>query len=724
MKQIFQSYKTGEMQLKDAPAPNVKAGSVLVRTSASLVSVGTEKQLIEFAQKNLVNKALSRPDLVRRVLAKAQAEGIMEAWRQAMGRLNTPILPGYSSSGVILDVGDGVEGFAAGDRVACSGSGYAGHTQVALVPANLCVKMPTGVGFDAGAFVALGGIALEAVRMADVSLGSTVAVIGLGLLGQLAVQLLDTAGCRVVGMDLDTGKVEMALSHGAEAAASDYASFASAIDAITSGQGADAAIILAATPSNEPLEQAAEVCRERGRVVASGLVGLEIPRKPFYDKELDFVVSRAWGPGLYDPDYTDRNAKYPLAYARWTAKRNMDAFLTQVAKQRVQVDHLISHRYPFENALDAYEMLLEGDQPYLGVLLTYDDDPDLKRTVYLREEQAAPKVERKEGIGIGLIGAGLFASGTLLPAMKEIDDIDFRGVATATGLSGRHTADENDFDYCTTDYNELLDDPEIDLVFVLTRHGSHAHFVAEALQAGKHVFVEKPLALNPEQLKVVTSQLAQCNSRLMVGFNRRFSPFSKWLKDRFGTSAEPLNVHCTVNAGKVPPEHWVHDPEQGGGRIIGEVCHFVDLIQYLSGSLPVRVFAESMGSTGYKDSDNVTVTLKMENGALGSITYLAGGDKRYPRERVEVIGGGAVGVIDNFQKATFTQGGRVQKKRNWLSVDRGHQGEIEALIEAIWQGGEAPVSLEEYINTTLTTFAIEESIRQAQPVDVETDKSS
>ncbi len=308
--------------------------------------------------------------------------------------------------------------------------------------------------------------------------------------------------------------------------------------------------------------------------------------------------------------------------------------------------------------------------------------------------------------------------------MKEIEDVDFRGVATATGLSGRHTADEYDFDYCTTDYEELLADPEVDLVLVLTRHGSHAHFVAEALQAGKHVFVEKPLALNPEQLKVVTSQLAQCNSRLMVGFNRRFSPFSKWLKDRFGTSAEPLNVHCTVNAGKVPPDHWVHDREQGGGRIIGEVCHFVDLIQYLSGSLPVRVFAESMGTTGYKDSDNVTVTLKMENGALGSITYLSGGDQRYPRERVEVIGGGAVGVIDNFQKATFTQGGRVQKKRNWLSVDRGHQGEIEALIEVIRQGDKAPVSLEEYINTTLTTFAIEESIRQAQPVDVETDKSS
>jgi len=722
MKQIFQSYKTGELHLKDAPAPTVKAGSVLVRTTASLVSVGTEKQLIEFAQKNLVNKALSRPDLVRRVLAKAQAEGIMEAWRQAMGRLNTPILPGYSSSGVILDVGEGVEGFAVGDRVACSGSGYAGHTQVALVPANLCVKLPDEVDFDAGAFVALGGIALEAVRMADVSLGSTIAVIGLGLLGQLAVQLLDAAGCRVVGMDLDPGKVAMALSHGAEAAASDYAGFSSAIHALTSGQGADAVIILAATPSNEPLEQAAEVCRERGRVVASGLVGLEIPRKPFYDKELDFVVSRAWGPGLYDPDYTDRDVKYPLAYARWTAKRNMDAFLTQVAKQRVQVDHLISHRYPFENALDAYEMLLEGDEPYLGVLLTYDDEPKLGRTVYLGEEKAAPKVERQEQICMGLIGAGLFASGTLLPAMKKIGDVVFQGVATATGLSGRHTADEYDFVYCTTDYEELLADPEIDLVFVLTRHGSHAHFVVETLGAGKHVFVEKPLALNLEQLDAITSNLAPRKAHLMVGFNRRFSPFSKWLKDRFATGAEPLNVHCTVNAGKVPPDHWVHDPEQGGGRIIGEVCHFVDLIQYLTGSLVVRVYAETMRTTGYKASDNVTVTLKMENGALGSITYLSGGDKRYPRERVEVIGGGAVGVIDNFQKATFTQGGRVQKKRNWLSVDRGHQGEIEALVDAIRRAKDAPVSVAEYINTTLATFAIEESIKQAQPVDVETYK--
>ena len=729
MKQVLQNYKTGELQLVEVPTPTrARPGQVLVRTMASLVSVGTEKYMLELAQKSLLGKALARPDLVRQVIAKAQAEGILEAWRQAMGRLDTPVPLGYSSAGMVIDVGTGVQGFAVGDRVACAGSGYAGHAEVVSVQVNLCVRIPDGVDFESAAFVALGGIALETARMAQVSLGETVVVIGLGLLGQIAVQLLNAAGCHVIGMDINPQKAEMALQHGAEAVATDYSTLSAICGQRTGNQGADAVIILAATPSSEPLEQAAELCRERGRIVAAGLVGLQIPRKPFYDKELELVVSRAWGPGLYDPSYTEKGLDYPLAYARWTAKRNMEEFLAQLAKGAVRVDHLITHRFPIDRALDGYELILEGKEPYIGVLLTYPNEPDLSRRVEVISPQRVPssteiKTSASSAVGkisVGLIGAGQFATGTLLPAMKGLKGIRFRGVATSTGLSARHIADKFGFEYCTTDYHEILNDPEIALVFILTRHGSHAHLVAEAFRAGKHVFVEKPLALNVEQLReVVETFNVQRSNVLTVGFNRRLSPFTRWLKDRFAGAAEPLAVHCTVNAGPVPPDHWTHDPEQGGGRIIGEVCHFVDLIQYLTGSLPVRVYAETLESPGYKPSDNVVITLKMANGAIGSITYVAGGDKRYPRERVEVFGGGAVGVIENFKAATFIRGGRKKRIRNWLSVDRGHRGEVEALLSAIRTGGPAPVAFEEYVYTTLATFAIEESLRQGRAVQVD-----
>ncbi|MGQ9854625.1 MAG: Gfo/Idh/MocA family oxidoreductase, partial [Candidatus Oleimicrobiaceae bacterium] len=447
--------------------------------------------------------------------------------------------------------------------------------------------------------------------------------------------------------------------------------------------------------------------------------------------------------------YTEKGLDYPIAYARWTAKRNMEEFLAQLAKGTVRVGHLITHRFPFDRALEAYELILKGKEPYIGVLLTYPENSELRTedsdVVWLTTRHDQPRQSPQSTsnsqssilsspISIGLIGAGQFATGTLLPAMKGLKGLRFRGVATTTGLSARHTADKFGFDYCTTDYHEILNDPEIALVFILTRHGSHAPLVAEALRAGKHVFVEKPLALNKEQLREIVQALSTeklelrtkssessiLNSRfLMVGFNRRFSPFARWLKECFAGTPEPLAVHCTVNAGAVPPDHWVHDPEQGGGRIIGEVCHFVDLIQHLTDSVPIRVHAETLGASGYKPSDNVIVNLKMANGAVGSITYVASGDKRYPRERVEAFGGGAVGVIENFKAATFIRGGRTKRIRNWLSVDRGHRGEVEALLEAIRSGGPAPVAFEEYVYTTLATFAIEESLRQGVPVAVD-----
>lgn len=729
MKQLIQSYRTGELELAEVPAPEVTKYTVLIRTAASLVSLGTERYMLEFAKKSLLEKARSRPDLVKQVIAKAQTEGPLEAYRQAMGRLDTPVPLGYSAAGVVIAVGDKVAGFAVGDRVACAGSGYASHAEIIRVPKNLVVKIPEpknrpAISFEEAAFVALGGIAVHAVRLANLTFGERVVVLGLGLLGQLAVQILNVTGCRVMGLDVVPEKVQMALEHGAYAGAViGRDDVFSAVRAFSDGYGADAVLIFAATETNEPIELAAEIARERARIVVPGLVGLNIPRRLFYEKELELIVSRAWGPGMYDPEYEGGKVDYPFPFVRWTAQRNMAHFLEMLAEGHISVAHLITHRFVIDRALEAYEMLLEGREPAIGVILTYPqhDAKDTENTEvsFGKKVQISRRVTpSSKTISVGLIGAGQFATGTLLPAMKEVKYLRLRGVATSTGLTAYHTARKFGFEYCCTDHREILNDPQIDLVFILTRHDSHAQLVKEALLAGKHVFVEKPLALSKEQLRDIVETYSSHPSFLMVGFNRRFSPFALWLKKCFEGISEPLTVHCTVNAGHVPKNHWIYDMKEGGGRIIGEVCHFVDLIQYFTGSVPVRVYAETLESAGYDPSDNVVITLKMANGAIGSITYVAQGDKRYPRERVEVFGGGCVGVIENFKSAIFFQSGRRKALRKWLSVDRGYKGELEALIGAIQNGGSPPVAFDEYVYTTVATFAIEESLKFSRPVSV------
>ena len=738
----------------DVPVPSVKRGHILVKTMASLVSIGTEKHMLEIAKKSLLGKAIARPDLVRQVINKAKTEGVMEAYRQAMGRLDMPILLGYSSSGIVIDVGEGVLEFSVGDCVACTGSGYAGHTEVAVVPENLCVKIPKKtvtsysllvnsedgktekritnnestnnyVSFEEAAFVALGGIALEAVRLANVSLGEYVAVIGMGLIGQIVVQILDSAGCHVMGFDVQKNRIDMALKSGAEAGSFDKDEFINLVREVTKGNGADAVIIFAATKSNQPLDLASEISRERARIVAGGLIGLNVPRKEFYEKELEFVVSRAWGPGVYDNEFLNKNFKYPYAYVRWDAKRNIEEFLNLLAKGKVRVDHLISHRFSIEDAIEAYEIITgKRKEKFLGIVLTYDKERYLNKSELVKRINISSKevsVRKKDVINIGLIGAGLFAQGTLLPILKDIKDLRFRGISTPTGIKARHTAEKYGFDYITSDYREILCDEEIDLVFILTPHGSHARFVCEAIKAGKHVFVEKPLCINKNELKEIistyNSQPTTNNCLLMVDFNRRFSPYTRWLKEKFSNVREPIAIHCTVNAGYVPKDSWVHDSSEGGGRIIGEVCHFVDLIQYITSAIPERVYAECIFSDKYTPSDNVVITMRMSNGAISSISYLSSGDKAYLRERIEVFGGGRVGVIENFKYAYFIRGGK--KKKKWgITVDRGHKEGVEMLLKTIRNGGKFFVDFSDYVYTTLTTFAIEESIRKGKPVEI------
>ena len=725
MKQLLQSNRTGELRLADVPPPQPSRHDLLVRTRASLVSVGTEKYLLEFAQKSLIGKALARPDLVRQVIAKAKMEGIQEAWRQSMARLDVPTPVGYSSAGTVVAVGTDVRGFSVGDRVACSGSGFASHSEIAAIPSNLCVRIPDRVSFEAASFAALGGIALEAFRIANVTLGSRVCVIGLGLVGQLTVQLLRAAGCRVVGMDPDPSRTALALAHGAEAVSNSYQQLRALVPVIGNSAGFDAGIIVAATPSNEPLENAAEICRERGRVVATGLVGLDLPRKPFYDKELELIISRAWGPGLYDSNYAERGLDYPVPYARWTAQRNLEGFLEQLGSDAVTVDHLISHRFEFAQSLDAYDLILDGCEPYLGVLLNYSGKTDVSNR---KIDIHVPKRERSSGtIGIGVIGAGLFAKGTLIPELRNLKDVRLRGVSSLKGLSAQQIANKFRFEYCTSNTQDLCRDPATDLLLILTRHASHAQLVTEALRAGKHVFVEKPLATTPEQLAKLVVELQIMNGGrplLMVGFNRRFAPCAKWIKQKFEAIQDPLTIQCTVNAGPVHPNLWIYDSEEGGGRIVGEVCHFIDLVQYLTGSLPASVYAQNLRSSQHHASDNVVINLKMHNGSMASITYVSTGAKAHPRERIEIYGGGAVGVIDNFRSATYIQGTAISKYRHWFAVDRGHSHQLRVFVSAIRTGAESPVSFEQYVHTTLATFAIEQSLRDAAPVQINPDSLS
>jgi Zn-dependent alcohol dehydrogenases len=580
MKILAQNYKTNELEMLEVPMMTSIKG-LLVKTVASLVSVGTEKAMIEVAQKSLLGKALARPDWVKQVIDKIKTEGLMEAWQQSQARLDTPVPLGYSCAGIVTNSGTDISesGFSLGDRVACGGSGHASHAEYNVVPPNFCVKIPDNVSFEDASYVALGGIALEAVRLAKVELGYRVGVIGLGLLGQLAVQILRAAGCHVFGVDVVPERCDRAYRNGAEAVAlignTDPIAFAREF---SNFEGLDAVIIFASVDSDQPLIQAAGMCRERGKIVAGGLVRLHIPRELFYKKELEFAVSRAWGPGMYDPDYEERGLKYPLAFARWTAQRNMEEFLTMVSLGSVKLDTITTHRFPFEKALEAYQMIFGQDVDAVGVVLRYDPHAEVQtQRMMARESDSERKsvsvsisvsktvkkwlsVQKAKllninhlktntifntifktntdtntitatntdtspappPIGIGLIGAGLFARGTVLPELKKIKEVAFSGVATATGLSGHHVAKKYKFDYATTDYYALLADPNVKLVFILTRHESHARLVCEALKAGKAVFVEKPLCITKTQLTdIIAAYTTFSSSFLMVGFNRR-----------------------------------------------------------------------------------------------------------------------------------------------------------------------------------------------------------
>jgi predicted dehydrogenase/threonine dehydrogenase-like Zn-dependent dehydrogenase len=719
MLQVIQSYRTGSLEVVEVPDPSISRGRILVRTGASIVSAGTERHLVEMAQKSLVGKALARPDLVRRALDKVKTDGVLEAVQQVRQRLDSPVPLGYSAAGTVLAVGEGIVGVGVGDRLACGGQGVAVHAELLVTPQTLIAPIPPEVSLEAGAFGMVGAIPLNAIRLARLQPGEWVAVIGLGLLGLLAVQLLRAMGCRVLGLDVAADRLALGTQLGTHAVLdSTSPSTTAAVAEITRGQGVDAAVILAATPSNAPLELAAQIARVRGRIVAAGLVGLEVPRQLFFERELELVVSRASGPGAFDGSYEIHGRDYPYPFVRWTHARNMAEFLRQVAEGAVKLEPLITHRFPIQDARQAYETLQgeTGERP-IGIVLQYphEEAPRVRRVQTITDKW---KGAGRGETGVGLIGAGLFAKTTLLPELQRCPSLRLIGVATASGTTARHIARSFGFAYAAADAAELIGDAGIQCIFVLTRHESHARLAAAALTAGKDVFVEKPLALSLEELLAVEEAWRKGGGRLMVGFNRRHSPHALAAKAFLDRSSGPILITCRVNAGDLPHGSWVNDPEAGGDRIRGELCHFADLAGFLIDQDPIEVQAKGLPSRVTSEPpQDVVATISYADGSIANLVYTARGDRRLPRERIEGFRAGTAFLIDNFRCTHFFGPGAPRVKRSWR-LDRGYRGELGVWCEMLRRGVAAPVPFAAYAASTLTTLAVTEAITERRSVRV------
>jgi predicted dehydrogenase len=611
-----------------------------------------------------------------------------------------------------------MQGFKVGDRVACAGGGYAVHAEYAIVPKNLLAHMPDEVDFESAAFATLAAIALHGFRLAQPQLGERVAVIGLGLLGLLTVRIARAAGCHVFGVDLDPRRVELAVQAGVEAVLRDQAEAAAL--SWSRGQGADCVLICADTPSNDPVILAGAIARDRANVVAVGAVGLNFPRAVYFQKELNFVNSRSYGPGRYDPNYEESGQDYPIGFVRWTEGRNLAAIIDLLASGNLDIRPLISHRFPIEKAPEAYELITgKNEEPFLGVVLTYaseDASPEMNNltaSYSFSKTSATGNVKRENDIvRLGVLGAGNFATAVMLPALKKTENIELVGILSGSGLSAAHAAKKFDFHYAAESLDQILNNPDINTIAILTRHDLHAEQVVAALQAGKHVFVEKPLAINKAQLAVIGDQLSVARDQLLtVGFNRRFAPLSQKMRNFIGKRTEPLVAHYRINAGFIPLTHWLHDPQIGGGRIIGEGCHFVDYLTFLVGEPPVSVSAQGLPDGGFYREDNVVLTFTYPDGSLGTVSYLANGDKSFPKERVEVFTGGQVAVLDDFRSLEMVHNGKRETIRSRMRQDKGHQAEWEFFARSILGGGEPPIPYNQLFGVTEATFAALESLR-------------
>lgn len=707
MKQIVQNLKNGETILEEIPMPLPQRGMVLIKTHRSLVSLGTEKMLVEFGKGSLIAKARQQPDKVKQVLDKIKTEGLMPTLEAVFNKLGEPLPLGYCNAGEVIAVGEGVTEFAIGDRVASNGH----HAEVVSVPKNLVAKIPDNVSYEEASFAVIGSIGLQGIRLVNPSLGETVIVIGLGLIGLLTADLLLANGCNVIGFDYDQRKVDIAQKKGALAYNAADVDIVKIVESLTHQVGSDAVIITASTSSNEVISQAAKMSRKRGRIVLVGVIGLDIKRDDFYKKELSFQVSCSYGPGRYDENYEQKGNDYPIGFVRWTEKRNFEAVLQAISRRQITVTDLITETVALKDYLNIYNNLGKGS---IASILEYTPN-EVQES---RSIEVSSRVWQKDAKGvIGIIGAGNFTKMTVMPALKKTGAL-CKYISSAGGLTATSLAKKYGIAKSTTDYQLILKDEDVDLVIVTTRHDLHAQMVVEVLQSGKHVFVEKPLAIDTKGLSAIIDTYRNLNNgaSVNVGFNRRFSPYAQKAKSLVGEAGSDLNMIATMNAGFIPRDVWVQDMKTGGGRIIGEACHFIDLMQYLAGSKVSHVIMSALGLNPEESTDNAIITLKFVNGAQGVINYFSNGSKSYPKERIELYSQGRTLVIDNFRKMTGYGFGRFSSMR--VGLDKGHKAQFAALVNNVKTIGEPLIPFDDLVNTTEASFAALESLRSGRWVQL------
>ena len=710
MQQLAQTLKDGQIRLVEAPFPAVGEGMVLVRNHFSVISVGTEGRRVKDARLGYVAKARARRAEVKQVVDTVRKIGISETYRRVRTRLDALSSLGYSSAGEVIEVGSEVRGIRVGDLVACAGGQQAVHGEIISVPENLCSKVPKGLSLEYAAFATVGAIAVQGVRQSGVSFGESCVVIGLGLIGQLTARILEAIGVRVIGIDIDHDKVAFLEASGVGVACDrNDESLKQIVAHETNGHGVDAAIITASSSSTDPVNIAGELCRKKGRVVVVGAVPTGFGRPTYYKKELDLRMSCSYGPGRYDRNYEEKNVDYPFEYVRWTASRNMGAFLDLVAAGKLNVESLITHRYPFDSAEEAYNTILSDTEKPVGVVLAYDTGRPVERRIRIRPDRSSARVPE---IRVGFIGAGSFAQKTLIPLAKK--KAELVGVATAKSVNARDVAERNGFAYSTGSADDLLNDDGINTIFIATRHDLHADFVVKALRNSKHVFVEKPLCLSMEDLETIREKYDSSSNHLMVGFNRRFAPLVSRLMEEIPGEI-PRAINYRINVGETPRDHWTLDGSIGGGRILGEVCHFVDLAMFIASSRPTHVFAQAIPDEKHR-IDTLTISLAFENDSIANISYFANGSKALPKEYLEVFCGGKTCILDDFQRlAIFGAKKTILKTR---VQDKGHGHEIDAFFSAIKGHSRAPIPFAEIYDTTLTTFKVIESIQRRKVIDL------
>ncbi len=703
MEQLTQKLGSGEMVIQELPMPQLTSGMVLVKNHYSLISAGTEGSTVKAARKSLIGKAKERPQQVKQVLEKLKQQGIVQTYRAVMKKLDAYSPLGYSSAGEVIAVADDVTEFKVGDKVACAGAGYANHAEIVSVPVNLCVKLSPDADLSKACYNTLGAIAMQGVRQADLRLGESCAVIGLGLIGQLACLELKASGVNVVGIDVSQAAVDNAKNCTDIAIVRNDPAIKDRILDFTDGQGVDAVIIAAATNSLDPVNFAGAISRKKGRIVVLGAVPTGFDREPdFYKKELELKMSCSYGPGRYDLNYEEKGLDYPLPYVRWTEKRNMQAFQKLLESGRINLSYLTTHEFKFEDAPQAYNLVLTHSEPFLGIVLKYDIDKkhDVKTIT-------TGSFSPESNVNVAFIGAGSYAQGNLLPNLPPVNAVGRVAIMTNSGTTSKRVAEKFKFAKCTSDINEILGDDKINTVFVATRHDSHAKYVLEALGAGKNVYVEKPLCLTLDELVEIEDCVAESGKGVMIGFNRRFSPFAKFLKKKLGSGK--MSMIYRINAGSIPASHWIQDPTVGGGRIIGEVCHFVDLMTYMCGSNPVKVTASALpDAAGLNDSVNIIVDFA--NGSTGVIAYYANGSKSLPKEYFEAYHAGVTGIIQDYRRAEVY--GRKVESMKKANQDKGQPEMMRVFFDSLADGS-LPIPMDQIFSVTKATFAVIESIRES-----------